>query len=122
MDENDEEQTLSATEMESDISTSNSPNANITQGEESMDGCNSDDDNADKEQKQETCTERNERLLKEIKSMQDVLNGIERRNSVCSEFFNQERVLVDVSIVMDIFNGGCQLISCPGRSKVKTAN
>ena len=72
--------------MESDISTSNSPNANVTKGEESMDVCNSDDDNVDKEQKQETGTERNERLLKEVKSMQDVLNGIEKRNSVCSQW------------------------------------
>ena len=48
-----------------------------------------------------------------------MLNGIEKRNSVCSEYFNQEHVLVDVSIVMGIFHGGCQLISCPGRSKVK---
>ena len=101
LDENDKEQTLSATEMEDDISSSNSPNANVTKGEESMDVCNSDDDNVDKEQKQETGTERNERLLKEIKSIQDVLNRIEKRNSVCSEYFNQERVLVDVSIIMD---------------------
>ena len=49
LDENDEEQTLSPIEMESDISTSNSPNANVTKGEESMDVCNSDDDNVDKE-------------------------------------------------------------------------
>ena len=34
--------------MESDISTSNSPNANVTKGEESMDVCNSDDDNKKK--------------------------------------------------------------------------
>ena len=121
LDENDEELTLSATEMEGDISSSNSPNANVTKGGESMDVCNSDDDNIDKQQKQETGTERNERLFKEIKSMQDVLNGIEKQNSVCSEYFNQERVLVDVSIIMDTFSGGCQLISCPGRSKVKSS-
>ena len=53
--------------------------------------------------------------------MQDVLNGIEKRNSVCSEYFNEELVFVDVSIIMDISNGGCQLISCPGRSKVKNS-
>ena len=57
--------------MESDISTSNSPNSNVTKGEESMDVCNLDDDDIDKEKKQETGTERNARLLKEIKSMQD---------------------------------------------------
>lgn len=69
MNENDEEQTLSATEMGSDISTSNSPNANVGKGEESMDVCDLDDNDVDKEKKQETCTERNERLLKEIKSI-----------------------------------------------------
>ena len=33
-----------------------------------------------------------------------VSNGIGKQNSVCSEYFNQERVIVDVSIVMEVAN------------------
>ena len=107
---------MSAIDLEVDMTSSCSPN--ITKGEEDMDISDSEDGDIGKEQKPESCSERNERLLNEMKYAFNVLNGIEKRNSRCSEHFFQSRVIVDVSIMVDIFNKGCQHLSCSGKSKV----
>ena len=90
---------------------------NTTQGEEDMDISYSEDVESP-EHKAESCQDRNTRLLQEMKSAFNTLNNIEKRNSVCNERYQQDRVIVDVSLLVGIFNKSCQHLSCSGKSKV----
>ena len=116
------EQTLTASETEEqcDANTENTSSLmdnNVTQGEEDMDISDSDVEGL--EHTAESPQQRNERLLQEMKAAFGTLNDIENRNSACNNHYSQDRVIVDVPLILGIFEKGCQNMSCSGQSKVQ---
>ena len=121
LDDDIEERTLSATELEEesempDVNITVPMNTNVTQGEQDMDISYSEEVES-LEHKAESCQDRNKRLLQEMKTAFTILNNNEKRNSVCNEHYQQDRVIVDVSLLLELFNKSCQT-SCSGKSKV----
>ena len=52
------------------------------------------------EHKVESCQDTNKRLLQEMKTTFTILNNIENRNSVCNEHYQQDRVIVDIPLLL----------------------
>jgi hypothetical protein len=122
LDDDIEERTLSANELEEesempDVNITVAMDTNVTQGEQDMDISYSEDVES-LEHKAESCQDRNKRLLQEMKTAFTILNNIEKRNSVCKEHYQQDRVIVDISLLLELFNKSCQTLSCSGKRKV----
>ena len=106
-DEYEHEETLKATEDD----------VNVTTGEKDMDISTVEEDNlVDVPQKPESLQERNERLIIELKNAFGVLAGLGTNNTMYGEHFKRDRVIVDISYILELFNGGCQHSSCSGTS------
>jgi hypothetical protein len=85
-----------------------------------MDVSSLEDDN-NKPQKAESLQERNERLAEEMQNAFNVLAGLGNHNKMCSEHFQRDCVVVDVPLLLKVFNSGCQCLSCSGTSQVENS-
>ncbi len=122
LDDDIEERTLSANELEEesempDVNITVPMDTNVTQGEQDMDISYSEDVES-LEHKAESCQDRNKRLLQEMKTSFTILNNIEKRNSVCNEHYQQDRVIVDIPLLLELSNKCYQTLSCSGKSIV----
>jgi hypothetical protein len=70
------------------------------------------------QQKPESFEERTQRLKQKLKTAFNSLHESGNNNSMLAEHFMQDRVIVDVSTVLEIFNNSCQHSSCQGTSRV----
>jgi hypothetical protein len=112
--EYDPEATLSSTEDDMLDTT-----LNITTGED-MDVSSLEDHN-NKPQKAESLQERNERLAKEMQNAFNVLAGLGNHNKMCIEHFRRDCVVVDVPLLLKVFNNGCECLTCLGTSQVENS-
>lgn len=114
LDEYDPEETLSANEDEHIL--------DLTQGEADMDISIVEDPPAsDGPTRPESLNERNERLMQEMKTAFNVLEGLGNHSDMFDTHFKRDRVIVDVPLLLETFNKGCKHLSCPGTSKVKSS-
>jgi hypothetical protein len=94
----------------------------LTKGEEDMDISNVEDPpTSDGPTKPESLDQRNERLAQEMKNAFGVLEGLGNNSDLFGKHFKRDRVIVDVPLLLETFNNGCQHLSCPGASKIQNS-
>ena len=70
------------------------------------------------QQRPESCEERTQRLKQKLKTAFSSLNSFGTNASILVERYKQDRVVVDASKILELFNKSCQHSSCQGASKV----
>jgi hypothetical protein len=60
------------------------------------------------QQKPENFEEKTQRLKQKLKTAFNSLHESGNNNSMLAEYFMQDRVIVDVSTILEIFNNSCQ--------------
>lgn len=83
-----------------------------------MDISFSEDDEIIYTQKPETLNERTERIQEELKTVFNALYETGKHSSWYTEHLLQDRVVVDVSMILETFKKSCQQSSCNGTSRV----
>ena len=100
----DDEETLSIVEID---------HPDFTNTEEDMDiSCSEDTGKIYPQQKPESCEERTQRLKQKLKTAFSSLNSSGTNASMLVEHYKQDRVVVDVSKILELFNESCQHSSC----------
>ncbi|CAB4027301.1 Hypothetical predicted protein [Paramuricea clavata] len=114
-DEYDPEETISATEDEDVV--------DRKKGEEDMDISNVEDPpTSNGPIKPNSLEERNERLAQEMKNAFSVLERLGNNSDLFGKHFKRDHVIVDVPLLLETFNNGCQHLSCPGASIIQNTN
>ena len=51
----------------------------------------------------------------------NVLAGLGNHNKMCIEHFRRDCVVVDVPLLLKVFNNGCECLTCLGTSQVENS-